>query len=358
MPSVIKAGVKAESRKKLIALWQANAAKEAERASREAAALGTRLEAAQGKAREAFLRALDGNRGTRTIRKELEAIDKAVRALGKQPARTAAQRRALEKELMKLRGAADAIEKTHRAALLDAFEKSVRADTYRGAMLKAARKPGRLEMKEGRFGGMRLNWIPQQLDYIDWEALTNPQTSFAFEPPYDDDATVSEEFSALAGFAEADPEADSGDIFVTAFSVIAGYQMARAQLGAFLTIPSGFETLRLQARIVDIRADVTAFAIVGGSWASSGPIAEVTDFTSNSTKRVEGSINYVVAPLLFYTQDIFEGPTIFNAEIEIPDEGGEILVTAGLKCDVWAALPAGTYAIVSGNVEKITVELE
>jgi hypothetical protein len=52
MPSVIKAGVKAESRAKLLALWKASAAKEAARAARDAAALGAGLEAAQGEARE------------------------------------------------------------------------------------------------------------------------------------------------------------------------------------------------------------------------------------------------------------------------------------------------------------------
>jgi hypothetical protein len=227
----------------------------------------------------------------------MAAIDKSVQALAKRPARSAAQRHALEKELQERRGAADAIEKTHRSALLLAFENAVSAESYRRGMLKATKKPGRLEMKEGRFGWMRLNWDLSRLDLIDWDVLTHPQNSFVFEPPYDDDATVSEEFSALAGILGAEPNAISGSVSVSAFSVVAGYQMARAQLGAFLTIPSGFGTLRLQARIVDIRANVMAWAVPGASWASSGPIAEVTDFKSNSTRRVEGSINYVVAPL-------------------------------------------------------------
>ena len=358
MPSVIRAEVKAELRGELLALWKANAARDAILASRKAAGLGARLEAAQGKSRVAFLKALDGNRSTRGIRKAMASIDKSVKALAKRPVRNAAQRHALEQALQESCGEADAIEKTHRSALLDAFENTVSAESYRRAMLKATKKPGRLEMKEGRFGWMRLNWDLSRLDLIDWNVLTHPQHSFAFEPPYDDGATVSEEFSALAGIPGAEPDAISGSVSISAFSVVAGYQMARAQLGAFLTIPSGFGTLRLQARIVDIRADVMAWAIPGGSWASSGPIAEVTDLTSSSTRRVEGSINYVVAPLLFYAKDLFEGATVFNAEFDIPAAGGEILVTAGLKCDVWSALLSGNSAVVDGTVEKITVELE
>ncbi|TAH38043.1 MAG: hypothetical protein EYC70_05305 [Planctomycetota bacterium] len=357
MPSVIKAGVKPESRKKLIALWKAAAAKEAAGASREAAALGRRLESAQGKARAALLKALDGNRATRRIRKEVAAIDKAARALGARPARTAVQRRAVEKELLKLRNAADAIEKAHRRSLLDAYEKSAATDAYRNAVIRAARRSGRLEMKERNYGGLWLRWAPPGLDMIDWEALKNLQTSFTFEPPYDDDATVTEEFSALAGGAFAFGDAGTGSVSANAVAVIGGYQMARTQHGAFLTIPSGFDMLRIQVRLVDIKARVIAWAVVGGSWSSTGPIAEVTDLASNNTRRVEGSINYVVAPLLWYSQDIFEGPLVFNAEIEIPEEGGEILVTAGMKCDVWAALPAASVADSEGVVEKITVEL-
>jgi hypothetical protein len=288
----------------------------------------------------------------------MAAVDKAVVALLKRPPRNAAERRALEKELQKFRGAADAIEKTHRSALLDAFKNAVSAETYRSAMLKAAKKPGRLEMKERRFGGMWLNWDSSRLDLIDWDTLTHPERSFTFEPAYDDDATVTEEFRALVGETNTDADATTGEVELKALCFAAGYQMSRVQLGAFLTIPSGFEALRLQARIVDIRAHVIAFAMIGGSWASSGPIAEVTDFASNSTKRVEGSINYVLAPLLFYADDLFEGPTVFNAEFEIPDEGGEILVTAGLKGDAWAALISSTGSFVNGTVEKITVELE
>lgn len=189
MPSIIKAGVKAELRKRLIALWKANAANEAARMSRDAAALGKRLGVAQDKAREAFLKALDGNRGARTLRKEMAAIDKAVRALAKRPADGPTQLRAIEKELQKLRDAGDAIEKTHRPALLDAFGKRVSADTYRRGLLKAMKKPGRLMLKEGRYGGIiNLDWITSRLELINWEVLTNPETSFAIVPPYDHDA--------------------------------------------------------------------------------------------------------------------------------------------------------------------------
>jgi hypothetical protein len=356
MPSIIRAGVKAESRKKLIERWKANAAQEAAKASKEAEALGARAEAAQGRSREAFLAALGSDPGTRSLRKELASIEKAIVALSKRPATTPAQQRAVQKELEKLRNSMDALESEHRAPLMQAYQRLVKPDAYRAAMLKAFKKPGRIEMKELRFGGFRLLWIPPWLDRIDWTTITNPRTSFTFEPPYDEDAVVSEELSVLIGAAHASPNADTGRVSSNIFAADAGYQMARAQLGAFLTIPAGFETLKLQARVVDISASVTALA-VGASWASSGTIAEITDFTSNTTRRAEGSINYVVAPVIFYAHDVFEGPSIFNAELEISGEGGEILVTAGLKCDVWAAGLGGGIASISGTVEKITVEV-
>jgi hypothetical protein len=356
MPSIIKAGVKAESRKRLIALWKANAANEVARMSRDASALGKRLGVAQDKAREAFLKALDDYRGAKAFHKEMAAIDKAIRALAKRPTLSPAQLGAIEKELQKLRDAADAIEKTHRPALLDAFGKRVSADTYRGGLLKAMKKPGRLVLKEGRYGGLiNLDWITSRFELLTWTVLTNPETSFAFTPAYDDDAVVANASSTLAGTASAATDPTHGSVSVFCCTAIAGYQMARSQVGAFLTIPSGFETLRLQARIVDIRSDVMAIAIVGGSWASTGTIAEVT--VANNTTQVEGSINYVVAPLVWYAQDSFKGSTVLNAEFEIPSGGGDILVTAGIKSDVWAAVEAGTSSLAGGTVEKITVEL-
>lgn len=359
MPSVIKPGVKAESRKKLIERWKAYAAKDSAKAARDAKALGVKLEAAQKKVRAAFLGELDSNRSTRTIRKELASIDKAVQSLVKRPATTSAQRRAVEKELKKFRVRVDAIESAHRSAVTEAYQRAVKPDSYRTAMLKALKRSGRrIEMKDLRYSGSWFSMIHESLEHIDWTSLSHPQNSFTLEPSYDDDATVSEEFKALFGLAEATHDANVGTVDLDTFASVAGYMMARAQFGAFLTIPSGFEKLKLQARIVDISARVTAWAVVGGSWASSGTIAEVTDVASNTTRRVEASINYVAAPLLFLAVDTFEGPSILNAEFEVPHEGGEILVTAGLKCDVWAALPSATQTLATGRVEKITVELE
>ena len=90
---------------------------------------------------------------------------------------------------------------------------------------------------------------------------------------------------------------------------------------------------------------------------AAGGIAEVTSLANNAVIRRETSINYVVAPLLFYARDEYEGPHLVNAEFDILDEGGEILVTAGLKCDAWGALAGGGIASTGGNLSKITVEI-
>jgi hypothetical protein len=105
-----------------------------------------------------------------------------------------------------------------------------------------------------------------------------------------------------------------------------------------------------------VSAQVLAFAL-GAGWASSGGIAEVTSITSNSTIRHETSINYVVAPLFFYAEDDFSGPHTINAEFPISSNGGEILVTAGLKCDTWAAVVAVSSATATGTVSKINVKV-
>ena len=65
----------------------------------------------------------------------------------------------------------------------------------------------------------------------------------------------------------------------------------------------------------------------------------------------------MVAPVIFYVSDVFEGTHIINAEFDISDEGDEILVTAGLKVDCWAVAAGGAFAFTIDHVAKITVEL-
>src|SRR5262245_43431732 len=187
MPPAIKDEVKAESRKKLVALWKANGAKEAARASKEAAGIGSQLGSIQDKARAELLAALDANPATRNVRKEMASIEKAARALAKQPVISAKQRQVYKKELRKLLEAADVNEKTHRRTLVHAFDEVVPTHPYRVALLKAMKKPGRLMLKEGKYGGfLNIDWNVPRFDLIDWDEL--PQTSFTFEAPYEDAA--------------------------------------------------------------------------------------------------------------------------------------------------------------------------
>ena len=174
---------------------------------------------------------------------------------------------------------------------------------YVGAIFKAFEKRGRIELKELRYAGLAMKFRSDWAELSEiWESLgpwqPPPQTSFVLEPPYDDEAILTEAFSAVfaaSGYHDANT---GGGIQLHAGAVDGGYQMARGQVGGFLTIPSGFSTLKLQARITNVSAEVIAFAL-GASWASSGGIVEVTPLTNSGVTRHETSINYVVAPLLF-----------------------------------------------------------
>ena len=202
-----------------------------------------------------------------------------------------------------------------------------------------------------------MRFIPDWADLLVPLLRPRPQTSFSLTSPFDPDAAVTEQFTALVGVGfGADATPDSGRVFVSAGAPIAGFQMARAQLGGFVTLPSGFSTLKMQAKLTGVHANVTAFAI-GASWASSGGIAEVTSLSSNAVQRRETSINFVVAPVIFFAHDLFEGPHVINAEFDISDQGEEILINAGLKADVWGAGVGGGVTTAGAEVSKITFEI-
>lgn len=356
MASLITQDVKASSRKKLIALAKANALRQRTADKKEARALAKKIDAVHAPFRLAFRKELEKHPGGKKVRKECDNAIKAIKALAKRRPRSEQQRSEIEKELESIRKTFDGIDKEHGVMLSKATQRTIKRGAYLGAIFKAFEKRGRIEFKERRYGALALKYTPYWGDLLrPWEP--SPQTSFVLEPPYDADATVTESFSALVGEIYAtDADASTGSIVVDVNTMFAGYQMARGQHGAFLTVPAGFSTLKLRAQITDVYADATAFA-VGASWASSGGIAEVTSLSNNAVTRRETSINYVVAPVIFYVGDVFEGTHIINAEFDISDEGDEILVTAGLKVDCWAAAFAGALASASGNVAKITVEL-
>lgn len=348
MPSLITRGVSTSSHKKLIELVSVNAQRQKTSDEKAALELGANIDAAQKNFREAFWREINKLPDGQTIRQKSDDATNAFKSLvSKKPDKST-----LEKGITTVREALDGIEKSYRSTISSAVKRAVDQDKYSTALLKAIkRKPNKL--KKGPYGGFVMNFDPS------WTIIKNlrfpPTTSFTLEQPFDPDANVTEVSSALAGVTFADSSVD-GSVSGSSTAVFAGYQMARGQVGAFLTIPSGFSTLTLQARIVSVRSDLSAFAL-GASWASSGGIAEVTSTANSSVTRRETSIRYVVAPLLFYAHDLFNGPHVINAEFPIPSDGGEILVTAGLKCDTWAAVAAGSLAFLSGTVSKITVKV-
>ena len=63
----------------------------------------------------------------------------------------------------------------------------------------------------------------------------------------------------------------------------------------------------------------------------------------------------LVAPLAFYAADEVTGTHVLIAQFPISRDGGELMVNAGLKYDVWSAVVAGGFATASGTVSKITV---
>jgi hypothetical protein len=356
MPSLITQDVKASSRKKLIALTKVNALRQRTADKKEAKALAKKIGAVHAPFRLAFRKELEKHPGGKMVRKECDNAIKAIQTLAKRRPKSEQQRSEIEKELESIRKTLDSIDKEHGVMLSEATQRTIKRSAYLGAIFKAFEKRGRIEFEERRYGALAMKFTPYWSDLLGrWEAFS-PHTSFVFEPPYDVEAAVTEHFSALAGFNSTRADASDGLLIADAMTLIGGYQMARAQHGAFLTVPAGFSTIKLRARIANISATVTASAI-GASWASSGGIAEVTSLANNAVTRRETSINYVVAPIIFYAQDQFDGPHTINAEFDISNEGDEILVTAGLKADCWAVAAGGAFAFTIDHVAKITVEL-
>jgi hypothetical protein len=341
--------VSASSRKKLVEIAATNAERQQRADEQSARAQSAEIEAVQGRYRDALWSELGKHPDGQAIRSEFDNAVMAFRELvSRKP-----DRKTLQKGLATLQKTLDGIDKGHRSAVLNASKRAIDQDKYFEAMLKAIkRKPDKL--RKGRHGALKITFKPEwQIPVLRFP----PQTSFTLIAPFDHDADVTEQFSALLGLG-GQPTADdsTGLVDIQSLASAAGYQMERAQLGAFLTIPSGFSTLTLQAKITQVFADVIAFA-GGAAWASCGGIAEVTSLDNNSVIRRETSINSVVAPVLFYARDIFNGPHVINAEFPISHNGGDILVTAGLKGDAWGAGLADALASADGTVSKITIKI-
>jgi hypothetical protein len=355
MASLIVQDAKESSRARLLQLARAHARKQAADDLKTAKAQTRQIEVFQKKFRAALNKEIDRHPGGRAARKEIDQATKAVEALRQERAK---KHDALKKQLEALGKTLDGIEKEHRAMLHRAAIRVFRRDQYVALMLRALKRHGRIRLKEGKFGALRMRFIPTWAELHLPILRLRPQTSFVIEAPFDPDATVRETFTALIGVSTGDAFADpgSGSVDISTGAADAGYQMQRAQLGAFLTLPSGFTTLKLQARITHVDASVFVLAL-GASWASCGGIAEVTSTADSTTIRRETSINSVIAPLLFYATDDFQGTHIINAEFPISNQGGEVLVNAGLKCDTWSAGVAAASVTAGGTVSKLTVQI-
>jgi hypothetical protein len=349
MTSIITKDVDTSSQKKLLEIAAAHAKQQRSADEQAALAQGTQIEAAQKRFREAFWKEIDKHPDGSRIQADAHAAARALKALASEKP----DKNIRTKRIKSVRESLDETEKKYRELINTAAKSAINDDAYLAAVLKAIkREPAK--MKKKGHGGFSFFFKPDfDLSHLHFPA----QTSFVLEPPFEQDADVIEETNLLIGidsFPSAD--ADSGAVFADCGSADAGYHMARAQLGGFLTIPAGFTTLTLQARIVDVNASVWAFA-VGASWASVGGIAEVTSTANNSTNRHETSIAYVVAPVIFYAEDDFIGAHVINAEFPISSNGGDILVTAGLKCDTWAAGIGAAVSTNLGAVSKISVKI-
>jgi len=347
--SLITRNVSAASRKKLIDIAETNARNRTAEDEKSGIAEGEAFKAAQARPRASLLTAVGKHPDGKALRSELEQAQTEIERILKSHAKN---RDALRNEIAPILKHMDELERRH-ASLLAETEHVINRERYVPAIVKAVAKHGRMKLRERRFGGVKLRFEPHPFPPL----RTSPQTSFVIEPPFDKDAHITEHFSALVGAAIADLDDGTGDVFATAGAADAGYQMARAQVGAFLTIPSGFSTLTVQARITSIDALVFAFA-VGASWASSGGIAELTAIGTNDLIRREDGINYVVAPLIFYASDEITGTHVLSAQFPISQDGGDFMLNAGLKCDTWAAALAGSGASVRGIVSKIPVHIK
>src|SRR4051794_34104347 len=157
MASVISGGVKAASRKRLVALARADAREKASAAEQLVRSEAGQLEALQARYRAAFDQAVESLPNRSTIRKELNGVAKELEAFAKERVR---ERPTFNAKLQALRGKLASMEQAHGAALREASKRAFKRDEYLAGVLKAFRKRGRVELKEAAFGAIRMRFIP------------------------------------------------------------------------------------------------------------------------------------------------------------------------------------------------------
>ena len=181
-----------------------------------------------------------------------------------------------------------------------------------------------------------------------------PQSDFTFEPSFAEQATSSH----TEGFAYSpvtSVDRDSGRTNASAGAGGAGYQVCRAAVAEFVTVPAGFGRLRVTMRgNVDWRYG--AFAVGGASSANGGLRMRVEGFDGFSSTR-KHSLGAVLAPVAWWVIDEGDEPFVFSKTFNLPNaDGGEFLVTAGGYGEAWAAVVGGAVGKSTVIVERVQIE--
>src|SRR4051812_33847816 len=144
MASVISGGVKAASRKRLVALARADAREKASAGEQLVRSEAGQFEALHARYRAAFDQAVDTLPNRITIRKELSGVTKELEAFAKERIR---ERPRFDAKLHAIKDKLATIEKAHGTALRKASKRAFKRDEYLAGLLKAFRKRGRIELK-------------------------------------------------------------------------------------------------------------------------------------------------------------------------------------------------------------------
>jgi hypothetical protein len=131
----------------------------------------------------------------------------------------------------------------------------------------------------------------------------------------------------------------------------AGGSTARAIVGSLFTVPAGYSTLNVIAK-VKVTYLARAIGLAGVSYAGSDAIVELLG-TDKSVLTEAQLVTWALAPVGWYQENEGEDTYYVNANFEIPNSGGEYMIRAGLRGNAWAA--GNGYAFSSGNSEVIEI---
>ena len=353
MPANIKKGVGTESKKKLLALA---AEVDKQSGSREFVlhqkfhAGMTRMFARENAALEA---ALERDRRFKSVQRGADLLwiqyQENIRAARGNPRQIES---AIHTYFYSFRYLLRANEAMHAAA----YRRAVDDNRHTLKFLSLAGKADGLVYKKNKHGSGALKPFDSKNDDNTMDPAGNPPItppSFTFGKPFDDGGQHTAK-SLITFVVDANFSAVKGTANINCDGGWAGGSSARAVVGSYLTLPAGYSTLNVTAK-VEVTYLARAIGMVGVSYAGSDAIVELLG-TDNSVLTEAQLITWALAPVGWTQENEGEDTYFVNATFEIPSSGGEYMIRAGLRGNAWAA--GNGYAYSSGNSEVLEIGVE